>query len=168
LCGGEEPQPVHCLERQPTSRQPHTTPSPLIQARGLSQLRFGWDTATAEWTNQIPDDGTGDVRGYRVVQFRASVNFDDPRNDSAVPQDFSVILTDRVGNSASALVSDNSDALYYPPGRIAAVPKVVLNTIRIPLAQFVGVDLSQVRSVRIQFNQRDTGALLLTDLIFAD
>ncbi len=168
LCGGEDPQPVHCLEGQPTTRQPHTTPSPLIQARGLSQLRFGWDDATAEWTNQIPDDSTGDVRGYRVVQFRASVNFNDPRNAPALPQDFSVILTDRVGNSASVLVSDNSDALYYPPGQVAAVPKVVLNTIRIPLAQFIGVDLSQVRSVRIEFNQRDTGALLLTDLIFAD
>lgn len=168
LCGGEDPEPVHCLEGQPTRRQPHTTPSPLIQARGLSQLRFGWDEDRAGWTNQIPNDATSDVRAYAVVQFRASVNFADPRNPPDVPQDFSVILTDRAGNSASVRVSNNSDALYYPPGQVGAVPKVVLNTIRIPLVQFIGVDLSQVQSVRIEFSQSDTGALLLTDLIFTD
>ncbi len=169
LCGGEDPQPRYCLEGQPTRRQPHTTPSPLMmERRGLSQLRFGWNDATAEWTNQIPDDSTSDVRGYAVVQFRASVNYNDPRNTPDVPQDISVILTDRLGNSASVLVGDHSEALYYPPGQVGAVPKVVLNSIRIPLALFIGVDLSQVQSVRIGFNQRDTGALLLTDLIFAD
>jgi hypothetical protein len=168
LCGGEDPEPAQCLEGQPTRRQPHTTPSPLIQARGLSQLRFGWDDALAQWTNQLPDDATSDVSGYAVVQLRAGVNFADARNPSVVPQDFSMVLTDRAGNSASVLVSDNSNALYYPPGQLGAVPKVVLNTIRIRLAQFIDVDLTQVQSVRLDFNQRDTGALLLTDLIFAD
>jgi hypothetical protein len=50
LCGGEEPEPRHCLPTppKPTARQPHTTPSALApERRGLSQLGFGWDAVRA-------------------------------------------------------------------------------------------------------------------------
>ena len=59
--------------------------------------------------------GVGDVSGYAVLQFRAGLNFADARNPSGLPQDFSVVLTDGAGHSASTLVSDWSRALFYPP-----------------------------------------------------
>jgi hypothetical protein len=179
LCGGNRPQPRHCLPTppQPTARQPHTTPSSSVpQLRGLSQLRIGWDAAGATYQNELPA-GTGDVSSYFALQFRASVNFLDSRNLPEVPQDFSVTLTDGVGNSATTQVRDWSAALFFPPGQIPRispgsplfpVPKIVLNTVRIPLSAFMNVDLTDIRVVRFDFDQQPTGSLLITDVAFAD
>ncbi len=168
LCGGDSPQPQHCNPTQSTSRQPHTTVSARATTlRGLSQLRGGWSAATAHVTNALPA-GSRDVSGFQVFQFRASVNYNDVRNPVGVPQDLSVRLTDGTGATADALVSSHSPALFYPPGVASAVPKVVLNTIRIPLSAFAGVNLTDIRTVALRFNQTGSGALLLTDFAFAD
>ncbi len=169
LCGGELPQPQHCLPTHPTARQPHTTPSARNPRRGLSQLRSGWNDTSATWENDLPK-GARDVSGYYALQFRASVNFDDSRNPSGIPQDFSVTLTDGAGNSSTTLVSGSSGALYYPPGgpAVMPLPKVILNTIRMPLSLFTGVDLTNIVSVRFNFDQQSQGALLISDIAFTD
>jgi hypothetical protein len=64
-------------------------------------------------------------------------------------------------------VSDVSGALFFPPGEVLAVPKVVLNTVRVPLSAFNGVNLNAVRSVRFTFNERLQGGVLITDVAFA-
>jgi hypothetical protein len=164
LCGGEAPQPPTCLPGQPNVRQPHTTPSARSPLRGLSQLRTGWNNFTGNYRNDVPPS-FGNVSGYQAVQFRVSVNFADARNIEGLAQDFRVRLTDASGSSASVRVSDVSGALYFPPGDI--VPKVVLNTVRIPLSAFGGVNLNNVRSVQFTFDQRLQGAILVTDVAFA-
>jgi hypothetical protein len=117
------------------------------------------------------------VSGYFAFQFRASVNFLDRCNPSEVPQDFSVTLTDGAANSATARVSDWSAALFYPSCRspplsperpLLPVPKLVLNTGRIPLSAFMAVDLTDIRTVRFDFDQEPAGALLIADIAFAD
>ena len=167
LCGGETPQPRHCLPGQSTARQPHTSVSARASAkRGLSQLQAGWTDFTASFENEVPA-GTGDVSGFTAVQFRASVNFADTRNPAALPQDLTVTLTDRTNHSATVRVSTVSGSLFYPPGTLAHVPKVFLNTVRIPLSAFSGVDLGDVASVRLNFDRTSSGALLISDLAFA-
>ena len=97
LCGGEAPQPRHCLPSELLARQPHTTISRFAPLqRGLSQLRFGWNTTSATYTNELPV-GARNVGGFFALQFRAAVNFADDRNPSGTPQDFSVVLTRRWG-----------------------------------------------------------------------
>ena len=167
LCGGEVPQDQHCNPTQSTSRQPHTTPSARSPARGLSQLRGGWSAATAHVTNALPA-GSRDVSAFQVFQFRMSVNYNDPRNPVGVPQNLVVRLTDGTGATSDAQVSTHSPALFYPPGQASAVPKVVLNTVRIPLSAFGGVNLTDIRTVALRFNQTASGAVLTTDFAFAD
>jgi hypothetical protein len=168
LCGGASPQPQHCLPFQSTSRQPHTTVSARASGmRGLSQVRGGWTAATAHLTNALPA-GSRDVSTFQVFQFRAAVNFDDVRNLAGVAQDLTVRLTDGAGATADAIVSAHSPALFYPPGLASAVPKVVLNTVRIPLTAFSGINLTDVRTVALRFNQTGSGALLMSDFAFAD
>ena len=166
LCGGEEPQPATCLPGQSNARQPHTTPSARSPLRGLSQLRTGWNNFTGNYINDIPAT-LGNVSGFQAVQFRVSVNFADPRNLEDLAQDFRVILTDAAGASASVRVSDASGALFFPPGNVGPVPKVVLNTVRIPLNAFAGVNLNSVRTVQLTFNERLAGGVLITDVAFA-
>jgi Putative binding domain, N-terminal len=168
LCGGESPQPELCLPTQSTARQPHTTPSQLYAERGLSQLRGGWSSTKARYTNDLPL-GARDVSGFQVIQFRVSVDFSDARNLAGVAQDFSVRLTDGTGALADARISDFSEALFFPPGAAGPLPKVVLNTVRIPISTFAaGLNLSDVRSVQFIFDQTTSGALLITDVAFAD
>jgi hypothetical protein len=167
LCGGEAPQPRFCLPGESNARQPHTTPSARASTlRGLSQLQAGWTDTAASFENQLPI-GAGDVSALAALQFRASVNFADARNPGGLPQDLSVTLTDRIGGSATVRVADVSGSLFYPPGSIAHVPKVFLNTVRVPLSAFGGVDLTQVASVKMQFDRTATGALLIADVAFA-
>jgi hypothetical protein len=166
LCGGEAPQPAKCLPDEPNARQPHTTPSARSPLRGLSQLRTGWNDLSAFYQNAIPPV-VGNVSGFQAVQFRVSVNFADIRNFAGLAQDFNVVLSDASGATSSVKVSDFSGALYFPPGSVGPVPKVVLNTVRIPLSAFSGVNLNNIRSVRINFDQRFQGAVLVTDFAFA-
>ncbi len=167
LCGGNSPEPQHCLSStQSTNRQPHTTPSARSSLRGLSQLRTGWSGGGATYTNNIPV-GSGDVSGFQALQFRVSVNFDDTRNAKAA-QNFSVVITDGTGAQSSVRVGDVSSVLFYPPGTTGPVPKVLLNTARIPLTSFTGVNLTDIRSVQFRFDQTASGALLITDLAFTN
>ncbi|HEV2764382.1 MAG TPA: hypothetical protein VGV38_15485 [Pyrinomonadaceae bacterium] len=168
LCGGDSPQPQHCLPTtQATTRQPHTVPSARATTkRGLSQLRTGW-SALATYTNDLPL-GSRDVSGFQALTFRVSVNFADTRNSSGVAQNFTVLLTDGAGNTSGALVANHSSALFYPPGSVGPVPKVLLNTVRIPVSAFSGVNLSDIRSVQFRFDQNLTGALLVSDVAFAN
>jgi hypothetical protein len=113
LCGGDSPQPQHCLpSTQATTRQPHTVPS----ARAST------------------------VR---------------------------VVLTDGAGATSAVTVASFSDVLFYPPGSVGPVPKVVLNTARIPVTAFSGVNLTDIRSVQFKFDQSPSGALLISDVSFA-
>jgi hypothetical protein len=166
LCGGAAPQPAKCLPDEPNARQPHTTPSARSSLRGLSQLRTGWNDFSALYRNELPPT-LRNVSGFQAVQFRVSVNFADVRNLAGLAQDFSVVLTDGGGSTASVPVSNVSAALYFPPGSVGPVPKVVLNTVRVPLSAFSGVNLNNIRSVQFKFDQRLQGALLITDVAFA-
>ena len=166
LCGGDAPQAQRCLPDQPNARQPHTTPSARSPLRGLSQLITGWNDLTGNYKNTLPPP-LGDVSGFQALQFRVSVNFADARNTADLAQDFRVVLTDASGTTSSVRVSDVSGALFFPPGSVGPVPKVVLNMVRVPLTAFGGVNLHNVRSVQFTFNEDAAGGILVTDVAFA-
>jgi len=132
----------------------------------LSQLKTGWNDLTGNYRNDLPPN-TGNVSGFQAIQFRVSVNFADARNLAGLAQNFRVKLTDASGSSASVRVSDFSSALFFPPGEVGPVPKVVLNTVRLPLNAFGGVNLNNVRSVQFTFDDRLQGGVLITDVAFA-
>jgi hypothetical protein len=50
---------------------------------------------------------------------------------------------------------------------VGPVPKLVLNTVRIPLSAFGGVNLHNIRAVEFTFNEQAQGAVLVTDIAFA-
>jgi hypothetical protein len=132
----------------------------------LSQLKTGWNDLTGNYRNNLPAM-LGNVSGFQAIQFRVSVNFTDPRNLADLAQDFRVVLTDASGSSASVRVSNVSSALFFPPGAVGPVPKIVLNTVRVPLSAFGGVNLNNVRSVQFAFDERLQGGVLITDVAFA-
>jgi len=48
------------------------------------------------------------------------------------------------------------------------VPKLLLNSVRIPLSAFQNVDLTNIVSVRFDFDQSSSGALLISDVAFSN
>jgi hypothetical protein len=166
LCGGNSPQPSQCLASFSTTQQPHTTPSALSAKRGLSQLRTGWTASTGSMSNALPV-GTRDVSAYEALSFRIAANFGDARTTAGQALDLRVQLVDGTGANDSEIASTWSDSLYYPPGATGGVvPKVVLNTVRVPLSAFAGVDIHNIASVNLIFDQKTKGAVLMTDLAF--
>ncbi len=159
-------QPAQALPTHIVQRQPHTVPSARSNAPGLSQLIVSWDDPSAFYQNDVPV-GSRDLRGYEDLTFRASVNFDDFRNVSFL-SDFSVTLTDGDGNSSTRAVSEFSDELFYPPGKLLTLPRILLHTVRVPLAAFSGIDVSNVASLRFNFDREPTGGLILSDVAFSD
>ena len=172
LCGGPAPQAQHCLvAAQPTSRQPHTVPSARSALRGLQQVRLVWDTPTAFYRNAVPA-AQGDVSGFYNLTFRVGLNYaDTTRNPLGQAQDFSVELVDSSGNRGSFNASWFGGALLYPPGNPQAgtIPKMILNTVKIPLwawTVYANVDLTNIRSVNLNFDQTSRGAVFLVDMNF--
>lgn len=167
VAGGPFASPSNPLPGQPAARQPHNTPALYFpDLPGLSQLKVGWDSPQAALQNDLPP-GQRDVSGFAMLSFRAALNFTDYRN-TLRQDDFSVVLTDGAGRTAATTVSQWSKALAYPPGKISRLPKVVLNGVRIPLSAFSGADLTDIRSVRFIFDRQPQGAVIVSDIAFAD
>jgi hypothetical protein len=162
LCGGPPPREHNCLPLSGT-QQPHTTGS----APGLSQLRYGWESRRASMTNEIPGSDS-DVSKYATLTFRVARNFADPRNPEGSVPNFNVVLQDGSGGKQSVAVTKWSRALFAQPGGGSGLPKVVLSTVRIPLSEFKGVDLTDVTAVVFKHNIKKTGATLTTDISFTD
>jgi hypothetical protein len=166
LCGGASPQPLHC-NSDSTSHQPHTTPSArAVGMRGMSSLRTGWGSTSANFVNQIPVGPLRDVSGYDYLQFRAVVNYTDGRNPAGAAQDLSVRFTDGVGAQQTLRVGQFSGALFYPPGSTSSVPKILQNTVRLPLAALTSINRANLREVAFLFDQHSSGALLISDIHF--
>jgi hypothetical protein len=153
---------------------PHTVASRFAAARATtSQLVVRYNAAGASYENDIPA-GNKDVSFDDVLQFRAAVDPTSALNPAGQPQDFSVKLTDGSGDVVSLPVSFFSNALFYPPGNVTAfgmgiLPKLILNTARIPLAPYAagGVDLTDVTEVEFDFDQTTAGSFVFDDLAFA-
>ena len=155
LCGGEAPQPQRCLPEFLNAQQPHTTPSARSPLRGLSQLETGGNDLTGNYRNNVPA-ALGNVSGFQAVQFRVSVNFADVRNLADLAQDFRVVLTDASGASSGAC-QRCFRSVVLPAGRSSSSAEIVLNTVRVPLSAFGGVNLNAVRSVQLTFDERLQG-----------
>jgi PKD repeat protein len=66
---------------------------------------------------------------------------------------------------SSRPVGSYTHSLFFQPGTTSGdLPKEVFNTIRIPIADFTGVNLTKIRHIKFKFNQSTAGAILVSDL----
>jgi hypothetical protein len=134
---------------------------------GLSRLRTAWDEATDSFVNELPA-GARDVSEFEIFQFRVGVDYTDPDNAIAPPVEFSITFN---GATSSATVNSvaqlGNDDLYFPPGT-TQVKTAVMNSVRLPLDLFAGVNLADVHSITLQFDETPDGTILLSDLAFSD
>ncbi|MGC4056915.1 MAG: PKD domain-containing protein [Chitinophagaceae bacterium] len=156
ICGGGGTM-TSCGIASSANQEPHKGSS---TAPGMAQLNMRWVSKTDYCTNELPP-AYKDVSGYAALSFRAAVNF----RYAAATTDFTVALTDSFGHTARVTASRMSGALFYPPGLTSgAVPKILFNTIKIPLDSFTGVNLTKITGIHFLFDTLSAGAILIGDL----
>jgi PKD repeat protein len=128
-------------------------------------MRLRWSDTTAWYENDI-SPASQNLTEMDHLQFRAGVNF--AQTTSGTVLNFSVAVVDSAGDSSTQVVSSRTHALYYPPGAEPSIsPKVLFNTISLPLSGFTGVDMSKIRKVKFKMNKSTAGSLLISDLAVA-
>ena len=140
-------------------QKPHEGRSGVL---GLAQMHMRWSDTTQWYQNDVPGVYEN-LSLYKYLQFRASVDF----RTTATGQnlDLTVEVIDSAGDTSRQIVSNHSHALFYQPGtEPQELPKVILNTVQIPLSSFAGINLNKVRNIRFKFNQVAAGAMVVSDL----
>jgi hypothetical protein len=158
--------------------------SPINESYGL-QLALAWN---APVTGTVATLGTDipyadqDVSGLKALAMGAAVNFFDDRNPdrqtydpSIGAQDFLIALTDANGVTATVHAGDPryGHGLEQTTGSTTAKTHVILNQVRVPLADFAaaGVDLTAIRHVELRFGAAGTpasGSIQLADVRFQE
>jgi hypothetical protein len=158
--------------------------SPINQSYGL-QLALAWNRAVTGTVARVGTDVPvvdQDVSDMKALALGAAVDFFDDRNPdrqtydpSVGAQDFLIALTDAAGVTATVHAGDRryGNALEQTTGSTTAKVHVVLNQVRVPLADFAGqgVDLAHVRRVELRFGAAGTpasGSVQVADVRFQE
>ena len=150
-------------------------PDPLVDPLWVDrswtqQLAATWSGRSALGTTIPPR--FGDVHRFRDLVLR-SVTTLSPRNPAAVDneagpatQRYDVVLVDRHGEQAQLPAERFSAALE--PALGDSIRQLILSDVRIPLRRFDGVDLRNLRAVKLRFGVRGRhrGQVQIADLAF--
>ena len=142
--------------------------SPCPSDGGLSAtndtgvLDVGWVRPTAVVRQPLGSSGV-DVSAFDGVRFRVAV-LGDSRNDTRAVQSLTVVLEDAAGRRSAVAVDGRTNSLTRSPA--SSNRHVVLNGVRLPLAQFADVDLTRIRAVELRFDRTSAGRLSISDLAF--
>jgi len=141
------------------AQEPHTGSS---TTPGLAEMNMRWNDTLDWYENAIPVTKK-DFSSYKGLQFRASVNFNLTTTHEAL--NFTVELQDSTGAKSDLKVGNYSQALFYQPGTQSTdLPKVLFNTVKIPLNDFTGVDLTKVAAIKFRYNAMAEGAVIVSDI----
>lgn len=136
---------------------------------------LSWDGTGGSYEIAVPA-GSHDLSGYTALHLRAVVDPLSSLNEIEQSQSFSVRLIDGAGQAASVVLS-GEPALAFPVGAKGSHPTtgdttwdnhIIISSVRVPLASFAGVDLTDLRSVVLEFDETPSGAIYLTDLEFLE
>jgi hypothetical protein len=136
------------------------------------QVRVQWDAPDARFSLSIPE-GSDSLSLLDTLHFRVLVDMFDVRNVDVVAQALSVVLVDEAGNESVVVVSADNPAMIKDGG----IPSTIsywsdyplrARSVRIPLSDFSGVDLSQIRELAFVFDQTAQGSVLLSDVEFVN
>jgi dienelactone hydrolase len=140
----------------------------------LSRSRPQFPTVLAlRWTQpggkvmfSVPRQETLDVSALDSLQLRLTQEPDNGNNKSTA---LAVVLRDQTGQAVRVEIPPTTPALHTPtpdPTHAYAAGPVYPSSLRIPLLQFRGVDLTAITSIELVFDQTAPGAIYLASLEF--
>ena len=114
-----------------------------------------------------------DLGQFTAISLRAALDPLSPLNKAGAQQAFTIQLVDKEGNTASVHTRAGEPALRFPDGYQEKndtfdggwfTGRVPLTSIRMPLRDFSGVDLSAIQEITLLFDQSPSGSLFISDL----
>lgn len=124
-----------------------------------------------QWTRSgsITFPTPGDVTSFRALSLNIAVDSSNPRNPQGQDQGMTVTLENTAGETRSVVIPPGTPALTWHPGYLEQdergtywVGLMPLGELRIPLALFGGIDLSDIASLTVSFDQTSAGAVMLS------
>lgn len=142
---------------------------PTFEAVDQRALRLSWEAAGGALSLTLPD-GQRDLSGFVAIQLRVALDGYEAARSG--PQPLRLELRDTAGGRAAVSVPAETLALQPPTTEVrdADQPSPYLRgnaplvAVRVPLASFAGVDLAQIASLTLVFDQSERGALFVTDI----
>jgi hypothetical protein len=130
-----------------------------------------WLQKGATWKFSLPE--ATDLSQYSSISLRAAIDPLSELNKKNDTQAFTIQLRDKDGNSTSVHTRADEPALRFPLGNETEndtfeggwfTGRVPLTSIRMPLSEFNGVDLTAIQQVTLSFDQTPSGTLFISDL----
>jgi hypothetical protein len=135
-------------------------------------LVLAWDSNGDALSFAVPA-GQRDVSAFAAISFRIGQRANSGSNPAGQPQDLRLTLTDG-GDKSRAIRISKFTTIPYPEVRgVATYTKSAMQTVRIPLASYTikclnidPVDLTDVVSVALQFDEKPTGEIEIDSVEF--
>jgi hypothetical protein len=154
--------PVENNLRSVDSHSPHQT----------AGLVLAWDSNGDALSFAVPA-GQRDVSAFAAISFRIGQRANSGSNPAGQPQDLRLTLTDGGGKSRAIRISKFTTIPYPEVRGVANYTKSAMQTVRIPLASYTikclnidPVDLTDVVSVALQFDEKPTGEIEIDSVEF--
>jgi hypothetical protein len=129
-------------------------------------LRLVWNALGARLLLTM-DPATLPAERYKVLALRVGQSTD-PNNALNRDQDFTLQVSS--GSRTASVAASALHRLLYPDVPVAGPAKIMMQTLRLPVAQLVadGVEPRDIRSIAFFFDRRATGTLYVGDLQFSN
>jgi len=155
----------HAYTNNPLGMMP--VPDPVAQELGVGDITWSSASCGTYFQANWKAANTGEsISAYKTLDFRIVRRFADYNNPN--PTNFQIQLIKSDGTPTGAAVSLKSYLkLVGPLGvNLSNVVLVhgILQTVRIPLADFTGATLSSIRGVRFIFSDTSTGAISMANI----
>jgi hypothetical protein len=159
--GGRSPQSglPSCTDSTATARFPSFTPvNYATNVAATPLLHLTW-ASPGTMSVDLPK-GERDIGRYEALTLRAA------RDDVSAEADLTLTVVDGSGRTQTTKLSSISDALAGLPGTgTTLLPKVWLRTVQWPVDRMRGVDVRDIRQIRIG-TATPAGGVFLSDLAF--
>jgi len=156
----------------------HNAVDPYVRRNNLRAATISWTAPGGSFQTNWAAPGLGqNISQLKTLDFRVSRQCIPPSGpicpapsslNPTEPSNFSLRLVAGDGSVSDPLYADNYTDLRGPVGTTVNNFHVflhpILQTVRIPLADFRGVDLSRIRGIRFTFDGTATGAIYLSDI----
>ena len=125
-------------------------------------LRLVWTALGSRLLLRV-DPSTLPAEGYKTLAFRVGQSTE-ANNTANRDQDFTLEISS--GSRTAAIPASSLHRLLYPDPPPFGPPKIVMQTLRLPVEQLVerGLDPIDLRSVALVFDRRATGTVYVGDL----
>ncbi|RJQ21440.1 MAG: alpha/beta hydrolase [Nitrospiraceae bacterium] len=143
--------------------------SPFSSYKGETwAASLDWDAAADLYKTIIPAGTTFDPNMFDHFSFRVGQVYrsSGSPNPPDANQDFRIAISDYLGNKSPWLNVSSYGPIYPPWLTSEGGTKTVMSVIRLPLADFTGVDLNQIKMIRFKFNAVPAGEIVFDDLRF--